>query len=827
MRLLGRLIFSLVLLALGAALFAALPVDRIRVLLTATPVVASAPPVETAPLGTIVYALDRQNWTSFPFSTPPQIVRLVTHADLPPEGVRDAPDGSWGYSIDYQVLSATGAVLRQDVIHLRAGLPLVRQPASGLLVPARIYASGILQPTWADETMLDVSGLGRPTELRLRLAGTEAPLAGASVRVYERWALAPGQATAAWERLSDRDRAAIAGVSALPASTLSPQERERLLRNRWHRIGPRGSEGVGISARRLVSVAEASDWVEKGKEAFDPDLRLSANRRATFEVPAGGGIVRLTAVALDRGAAPKLILRRLGRDGSPGKALSLPLASPSVQQRLEAGLIEVSASGPVLLQSVLLEGEGGIRDLLDELDRLQIYHLQGLQALSYDVTAVGDTPTPFRLNLRCICAGRPSDDPPTATYTITDAAGRSLVKGVIALDPEPSVFDSLADAPDTVLTEPEDVYFNLPPGTAAVSLVSDDPVLAAAFVRPPDLSRRVRVPEDQDRTDTDTPRGQTWFYLRPAGWGELVDQDRAPLVITPKRPPSGNPDIAAGNYTWERLLPDSDIGTSEILVPRSGGLVRTEGLAQAFVPIPPNAATRVTLASRRGAGLVRADLAYLKADAGSAQIRVLVDGTPLLTARIDGLSGVVALPALPAGLHAVTVEAEPVKAGSGPAFFLNHVTDLGASYLRRRATWLAPGATTFTVEKLGQAQETVSVDIFPVAIPGAVQVPGAEGRQTVKIRIEGAGRAIGPLAGWTLADRDYSLRIGPEAPDAPILGTGQTAGPARSFSVPLDADLPPGPYRITLTLEGEDGVYAVLSRTRPGILANRDTIVEE
>lgn len=522
----------------------------------------------------------------------------------------------------------------------------------------------------------------------------------------------------------------------------------------------------------------------------------------------------MTATPLDPREEPELLLRHFGPDGAPGDIVSHPLTSAWVQRRLQAGLIEVSASVPVLLQSVLLEVEGATRDLMDELDRLQLYHLQGPQPLSYGVTTVGDTPTPFRLTLRCTCAGRPPDDPPTATYRITDAAGRRLAAGVIAVDTQPSVFDSLADAPDTVLTEPKEVYFNLPPGTAAVSLVSDDPVLAAAFVRPPDLSRRFRIPEDQDRSDDKTPRDQTWFYLRPAGWEQLVDEDRAPMVITPTRPRTSNPDIAAGTYTWERVLPDGERSASEILVPRSAAPNRTEGLSSAFVPMPRNATTRVNLANRRGAGQVRADLAYQKFDAGPAQISVLVDGTPVLTALVDGNSGVIALPELPAGSRAIRIETE-----SDATFYISNVSDLPATYLRRRAIWLGPGATSFTIEKLEQEQETVSVEVFPV--------PQAGERQTVTVKVEDAGREFGPLDGWTLTDREYSIRIGPEAPNAHVLGTALTVGPARNFFVPLDADLPPGPYKITLTLDGADGLYAVLSRTRPGLLAKRETIVEE
>lgn len=816
MRLLGRLIFTLVLLSIAAALFAALPIERMRRFLTAAPpVVASAPPTDSAPLGTIVYPLDSQIWTSFPFSTTPQIVRLVTHADLPSEEARATPDGNWGYGIAYQVLSATGAVLRQDVIHLRAGLPLIRHPASGFLVPARVYVDGGLQPTWADETQLDMSGLAGPTEVRLRLASAEAPLAGASVRVYERFALAPGQATAAWDRLSDRDRAAIASVSALPASTLSTAEREQLLRNLWHRIGPRGSEGVGVSARRLVSVDDFSDWAETIGEAFDPSLRLSESRRTTFDVPQDGGIVRLTAVPLDPREEPSLLLRRYGPDGAPGEILSLPLTGPWVQRPLTSGLIEVSASVPVHLQSVLIEGESGTRDLLDEVDRLQVYHLQEPQPLVYDVTTVGDLPTPFRLKLRCTCAGRPSDDPPTVNYSITDVAGRRLAVGVIVIDAEPSDFDSLANFPDTVLTEQKEVYFNLPPGTAAVSLVSDDPVLAAAFVRPPDLPRRFRVPEEQDASGDSTPRDQTWFYLRPADWERMVDEDRAPLVVTPTRPPAINPDIAAGTYIWEQFFPEGDRTTTDVLVPRVASPIRAEGLSSAFVPVPRNATARVNLANRRMAGQVLAELAYLKDDGGVAQVRVLVDGTPVVTAVIEGTSGVVALPALPVGPHAIRVETS-----SEAAFYLSNVNDLDATFLRRRAFWLAAGTTTtFAIDKRGYSKETLSVEIFAV--------PGAAGRQTVKVRIEGVARAFGPFDGWTLADRDYSLRIGPEAPDAPVLGTPQTVGPARQIHFPLGADLPPGPYKVTLTIDGTDGLYAVLSRTSPDTLANRNTIVEE
>ena len=100
---------------------------------------------------------------------------------------------------------------------------------------------------------------------------------------------------------------------------------------------------------------------------------------------------------------------------------------------------------------------------------------------------------------------------------------------------------------------------------------------------------------------------------------------------------------------------------------------------------------------------------------------------------------------------------------------------------------------------------------------------GVAARQIVAIAIEGGPeRGLGPHAGFTLRERLYDIRRGPQPPDVRVLGVAGAVGPERALFLPLGPDLPPGRYRIRIRLaEGPEALLS-LTRTTPGTAERRE-----
>ena len=219
------------------------------------------------------------------------------------------------------------------------------------------------------------------------------------------------------------------------------------------------------------------------------------------------------------------------------------------------------------------------------------------------------------------------------------------------------------------------------------------------------------------------------------------------------------------------------------------------------------------MAAPLGSEVVTPELVYLRPDSELAEIRIAVDGEEALVFPVAAARGSVPLPPMAAGPHRIEVTA------SAPAdIFLNHVEDAPATLLRRSAIRLSEGEVAFEVEKRTQGEELLIGQIFP-------QVVGP-GRQSLRVNLEVVARPIGPHESWTLSDRLYSIRLGPEDADVAILGAEQIVGPPRTMFISLGSDLPAGRYSVTIALDEGPEVYLVLSRTIQGLLAQRAVVQE-
>ena len=788
LRLLGRLVFlALVLPPLiwsGVALWRSID-DR------STP---GAPDRFAGVHTSFVYPLDTERWTTFPFSSRQTDVRLVSHADVASSAHQNAPDSRWHYAVAYQLLDGSGRVVAETVQHVRARITLMESPQGGI-EPAGFYADDTALTTFADATVLSLP-IG-VLEVRARLISADPGIERVSLRVYERPVISEARLPILWRRLGEARREALAEGNVYPGRLLSEQERANLLRNRWAPVGPSGVKGADYRVRILYTRSEGEPVSDPAPPL--PGLRADGEHRLVLPLSEEGGPVRLSFAPLPGGAKQgRVEVRWYGRGHSERAMATVDWSAARPEHTLSfaGGLLEIVSPAAVAVRAFQVEGgEIAPRPL-----GVRLFRADAPDGVVFPILHVGRQPTPFRLVLRCLCR-----QPVTAVYALLDHQGRAIREGALSLAPQPSPYDRPVEG-DAGVSDPEEFFFNLPADVAALRLTASAPVLVTAYDRPPDVPRRFPIPEDTADADG---AAATWFYLRPTDAEARAADDRSLLIEVQARPPDAAMAIAPGG--WQSFVPEGDWLERPLLAPRAAMPVAAgegEGLGTVFTPLPEGAGIDLAFVDA-------AELLYVRPDGtsaveGSLRLRLFVDGRSVLDAPVAASWGRIALPAIPPGVHRVAVGASaPVR------LFLNGVVPPSDHVVLRRAVRLPLGETSVAIDKAEEGEEAVVIHVFPQ--------PGAEGRQDIAVTMDGAGDPpLGPLRQWTARQRVYSLRLGPEPPDTLVLGAGGKAGPDRVIYIPLGEDVPPGRYRLRLSLASGPEPFIAFSRSVPAGEERRD-----
>ncbi|WP_448206761.1 hypothetical protein [Azospirillum sp. sgz302134] len=773
----------------------------------------------------IAYGLDAQRWTSFPMPNHPELVRVVSHADVPPEATAD-PKAKWRYAIDYQLVDGRGAVLEEGTWQRRTSPITFRNLAGSKPVTAAFYGEGTDVPTAADATVLGLSAHPSASALRVRLQSADVPLTRVSLRVYAREPVAEHRVGVLWQRLNEDQRRRLAEGNVYPPALLNGEERENLLRNRWIPLGPSGVAGRDYAGRELFVVREVvGERVDA--PAPPPGLLLDAAHVGTVPLPETGGVVELRFAPVRQPdgtpAATEGSARITWYGAKPGdrrsSAIGWSTARPPHQERFAGGLLEIAADAPVAVRAFLrddpVKGVGSERELTPPAGSLRVFQSDPQTPLTFPILHADGAATPFQLAVRRVRLDPrvpPGPEPPQFRYQLAGEGGRVLEEGVITLSFIPSAYDRLAGNPVAELSEPALIHFDLPEPVRELRVQATEPLTFAASNRPPGTARRSMVPEDRfaEAEDADA-RALTWFPLRPAGWRDLLRTNHAPLITLQRRPPQEDEQILAGRYDWEEVTPQGPWLARDLLVPRAATLARPAALASIFTPLPADGTeAALTFVPPFAGAPIQPELLALREQGGPLSVKVELDGRSLAAPSVGAARAVVPLPPVPAGPHRVRA------VGAGPArLFVNQAEPAEDSLIRRRAIRLPVGETVFDYVKRTPGDELLAAHLFAQ--------PGASGRQNLSIAVEGGpGGAAGPYPSWTLRRRDYSVRVGPEPFDTPVLGSAQSVGAKRTLFLPLGTDLPPGTYRLRVRLESGPEAYLSLARTLPGFLPRRD-----
>ncbi len=230
MRLAGRILFGMVLLALGIVLVLLARAGLASAELT-TPALG---PAYGDARSSLIYPL-RSEPTAFVFSRPQQRVRILTNAELR----AGMSEPRYGFLIE--ALDPAGEVVWQREIYARSIPLFVRDRREQLVPHVFLTEKGSLTLSAADVTLVD---FGTPVSaIRLTSRATDRGSGRILARVQEQRPLSRRQMEVGWLRLSEEERAQLTAGNPLGPGLTSHAERQRLLAERWMPVGPSGIEG--------------------------------------------------------------------------------------------------------------------------------------------------------------------------------------------------------------------------------------------------------------------------------------------------------------------------------------------------------------------------------------------------------------------------------------------------------------------------------------------------------------------------------------------------------------------------------------------------------
>jgi hypothetical protein len=673
--------------------------------------------------------------------------------------------------------------------------------------------------------LLDLSGMENAARVRIRLAIKDPALTDVVIRCSSRDDIPAHKLAHFWQRLNEQQKETLAKGSVYEHELLTAEEKYNLLRHLWKSLGPEGIENSDYQRRELYVVEEYEGEVVD-ESVLPAGLFLDEDHRGIIPIPEGGGKIRLELLAPNSaGQAPwPLQVRWYSQGFAAGRSSQEILwegNSPRFEQFFAEGVLEVRGQHEAVIRAVLLQN-GTAQDITPSPSYMRAYRVQGKTPLEFDVTHIGNDPTPFRVDLRCVLSLQDEAVPNNQCavyYELLDAQNQVVQANTLTAASQLSLYDGLADGRSTMrVSDPTVYYFALHPHIRCIRFTAATPVLVTAYTRPPDLVREIRVPEDAHLTGHNEEQQPAWFPLRPKDYESVHRANRSVSLIVQHRPPEDEPSVLAGPYQWEDYHPEGPWLARYVFVPwESGAPIREELFDVLYYRIPVGHEVTLHVRALTGESHARPKLIFVRKASIPSPVRLLVDGRVVYQKPITGAAGELELPALPVGPHRLRVVL------SGPVqVFVNHVertVPATEAFLKRLVNRFDHTELTFVYHKATAGDETLSARLY---------VPhGVTQRSHMRVRISTPpGVSPGPTSQRTFFDRRYDIRPS-QGTVLPVLHTpSENVDQGPPFFIPLRSDLPPGQYRIRIRLEQGPGGYLVLAKITPGVFEKR-TLVQE
>ena len=189
-----------------------------------------------------MYRLDSNRPTSFSFSQPVDLFKLIVHPTV--AEIDRARAAGFIYGFEVRLFDSEGAEIERREIFFHA------HP------PDTVFSSGLRWRFFrnrpelvAGQDSIEIASDVRVADIEMSALESDDAVIGIDVRLYERRPFLGQQAIASFRRQSEMAQDALAGANAFPPDMLTAEEMNNLGLNQWRPVGP-----VGIAGRDYLSL---------------------------------------------------------------------------------------------------------------------------------------------------------------------------------------------------------------------------------------------------------------------------------------------------------------------------------------------------------------------------------------------------------------------------------------------------------------------------------------------------------------------------------------------------------------------------------------------
>ncbi len=756
-----------------------------------------------------------------------RVVRLLTHAVLPPHGAYD-PLRTIDYGMRARVL-ADGHELWVRDIYVRS-----RQSKAWFEDGVWLHENAFTlarDAELSDDRSLELElPDGLPADALLELSLIDGAAPEALLRVYQSSSRGAVKRELALAAMSPTERSElVGGLSYTPWRQLRASEQLALVRTVWKRVPAHGAEGDDYETRKvffsgfrvpMLAVAEESGFaIDRLHPAA---IQVNGPGALTLEVGAAEAAT-LTITTLTR--VGPVALGGPWRVGGDAAATRVTL---QLAEGVQSIRLATNASVPVRVRASARAGAafGDVQVRVADDGELIVPDLRRLPAFVAGpdgpaIWAAVDGPPDvmarvLRVEVRAL--GTPGTRTSSASgeltvaYEISDAAGRVLARQTVPIVATPALFERVVLASGELIDVAEPISFRLivPRGARRVSLTSTAPTAVRLLTMlPGDEGERFAPPYAAEVGEANTWRyapleAQTWFAMRPENSDELAASGRGAVLLAQVRlqpVERSDPEEIGADGTMIALTPAGSAEQQPILEPLELARARAaaaEWAPGSYTPLSPGKPVRLDF-GRNSAAPARVRYWVLgepEASLGKS-VTLRIDGAPAATLRLTTTRGAWRLPRVPAGVHTVEVDS-----GGAKVRLLVDQPPVVVGTVERLRTVYALDARPLRLRVTKRRGEALVVNMIVFA-PGAAAAPST----TLEIVIDGGqpARLEGvPVERFTLARRVVLLPAATPGRERPILADYQSgsAGYARVVPIVLGADVAPGVHTIETRRRG-------------------------
>ncbi len=345
-----------------------------------------------------------------------------------------------------------------------------------------------------------------------------------------------------WQRMRGDKREKLASTSIFGSESLTSKEREALFQNRWTPVGPTGIEGDNFQTTLIYTLREpplASDIESPDVIPDRESLIVGPNFRAVVPISEPDTYtISLTPTTPSKqidSITMAIYDKQMRRQSFRWKPLEQNLTTEIF---LPYGLVELSTEHQAIMR--IQDSEGHFLDAEPSVIRC------------WDVSK---KPVSFGLpDLSILKLIARKGSAKAKSFRITWKSEQKSEAESLPLLDDVSAFDRLIQGVgDFTVWEKSEYVLTPPPWADSISVSAEEPVFVQFFKRPRRMTHKTVVPDDYDLEDLEGKKQPVWFSARPHDYHQRILNGESMLLLTQRRLPEENIDLATGTYHWEEI----------------------------------------------------------------------------------------------------------------------------------------------------------------------------------------------------------------------------------------------------------------------------------